>query len=206
VSGEGVGNALASAAWSYEAISVHENRVNVQAPTGEIETGMVLLPFESSWYENGRQQQQGAQIFTFSCSTVTRRGLLLHSPFRPGNFYSEAIGALGYLSYEELTLSDHGDVGQPDDLGRVELMPEYSDILSYGDYRVRLKEPLGAFQIFSPNKQLEVQVISSEEPADSAWPVSSFQLPPPPSRICPRGLRGATPGPRSTRWATRWYS
>ncbi len=178
VSGEGVGNALASASWKYEALTVHENSVNVQAPTGEIETGLLLLPFESDWFENNRvHHQHGAQMFTFSSTTITRRGLLLHSPFRPNNFHGEVGNVVGSLSRTELTLSDLGDVDQPTELGRVELMPEYSDILSYGAHRVRLKDPLGSSQLYQLHQPLEVQVISSAEDADLALPVASFQLP-----------------------------
>jgi hypothetical protein len=178
VSGEGVGNALASASWKYEALTVHENSVNVQAPTGEIETGLLLLPFESDWFENNRRHHQhGAQMFTFSSTTITRRGLVLHSPFRPRNFHSEVGNVVGNLSRTELTLSDLGDVDQPTELGRVELMPEYSDILSYGAYRVRLKDPRGLSLLYQLHQPLEAQVISSAEDANLALPVASFQLP-----------------------------
>jgi Beta propeller domain len=161
VLGEGVGNALASASWKYESLTVHENSVNVQAPTGELETGLLLLPFESSWYEDRIRRQHGAQLFTFSSSTITRRGIILHSPFMPRNFHSQVGNVVGNLSYEELTLSDHSDVDQPTALGRVEPMPEYSDIPSYGDHRVRLKDALGSSLWYMPNQLLEVQVISS---------------------------------------------
>ena len=84
---------------------------------------------------------------------------------------------MGSLSGEELTLSDLGDLDHPDEIGRVELTPEYADILSYGDHRVRLKTPVGGFLWYMPDRPLEVQVIASAEPADDATPVASFPVP-----------------------------
>jgi hypothetical protein len=178
VLGLGVGDELATASWNYRGLTIHEDSAAVQAPTGELETGMILIPFRSNWYENDvYHQQDGAQIFTFSSSTITRRGVILQGAFTYRNFPTAAGGTMGSLSFEELSLFDRSDLDHPADLGRVELMPEYTDILSYGDHRVRLKAPIGGFLWYLPRRPLEAQVISSAAPADDAAPVASFPLP-----------------------------
>ncbi|HWN70143.1 MAG TPA: hypothetical protein VNM90_21035, partial [Haliangium sp.] len=159
------------------AATVLENAASELAATGELETGLVLLPFNSHWSEGGKYQYlAGVQIFTFSSSTITRRGIMVDGDIRR-SFPASSGGIVANLANFELSLFDRSRLSGPAELGRLELAPIYLEILSYGDYRVRLKDLRAPYVSGKPQPPYEVQVISSDEPADSAEPVARFEVP-----------------------------
>lgn len=167
------------ASWDHRAFSVLEGAVAVQAADGTIETGLVLLPF-TGWNANSSTYQASVQVFTFSESTLTRRGVMNHgSPvnrsFRP------APGTAANLSQEELSLFDIGQPDTPVELSRLDLAPNYTDVIAFGAHAVRLKEPNDWYRWYWGNnlapRPAVVQVIGRNAHPDSAAPVASFEVP-----------------------------
>lgn len=130
-------NSWSEASWDDRAFSVLQNAVSVEAQGGIVETGMVLLPFQG-YDEDYKGYIAGVQIFTFSESTLTRRGLMLHGTSVRRSFLAND-DVTANLSEAELSLFDHTDPAAPKELGRVELAPNYADFLVYGDYGARFK-------------------------------------------------------------------
>lgn len=123
--------------WDDRAFSVLENAVEVEGPDGVTETGMVLLPF--SGYNNDTHEYFSAvQIFTFSDTSLTQRGLMQHGTRVRRSFKSDD-STTANLSEAELSLFDHTNPNEPAERGRVELAPNYSDVIAFGDYAVRVK-------------------------------------------------------------------
>lgn len=123
--------------WDDRAFSVIEDAVEVEGPEGVTETGLVLLPF-SGWDSETETSFAAVQIFTFSENTLTQRGLMHHgTPVRRSFRADERTTA--NLSEAEMSLFDTNNPDDPRELGRVELAPNYTGIVAFGDYGVRLK-------------------------------------------------------------------
>ncbi|WP_373044793.1 beta-propeller domain-containing protein [Vulgatibacter sp.] len=166
------------ASWDHRAFSVLENAVAVQAGN-VVETGLVLLPF-SGWNAQTQTHTAGVQIFTFSDSTLTRRGLMnhgspVHRSFRP------AAATAANLSQQELSLFDIADPDQPAELSRVDLAPNYTDVIAFGSHAVRLKAPDDWYRWYYGNntqpRPAVAQVIERTGHPDSAPTVASFEIP-----------------------------
>ncbi|MDD9945826.1 MAG: beta-propeller domain-containing protein [Myxococcales bacterium] len=129
--------------FDHRAFSVLENVVSVASPDGTEETGMVLLPF-SGYMAPGAdgpgRYVSGVQIFTFSDTTVTARAAMEHdSEVRRSFPASESVTA--NLSEQKLALFDHTDPDAPEQLGSLDLAPDYGRVLVFGDYLARLQRP-----------------------------------------------------------------
>lgn len=158
------------------AFSVLEGAVNVQAPGGETESGLVLVPFNSGDWSNV-PYAAGVQLFTFSQSTITRRGLLaLNSSMRRG-FSTSSDGAAG-LTDTEFGLADYTDVDNPTEQGHLFLAPNFVNVFRYGDYRVRVQNPEDTTYWSKPTAKSLVEVISRAGQAQSAPALASFEVPP----------------------------
>ncbi|WP_428262477.1 beta-propeller domain-containing protein [Haliangium sp.] len=177
VSGSSNGWNWSEANWDHRAFSVLDNAVEVTTDSGVTETGLVLLPF-SGWNEADGRYQSAVQIYTFSGTTLTRRGLMEHgSPVRR-SFLADDETTVN-LSEAELSLYDHTTPDAPVKLGGVALAPDYSQVLSFGDYRVRIagnNEYWYAPLAEAPGAKAEV--IPASEDADSATAVASFEIHP----------------------------
>lgn len=107
--------------WEDKAVSVLEDAVSVTTDDGTVETGLVLLPYQG-WNRDGRRYETAVQIFTFSETTLTRRGIMKHgSPVRR-SFLVEPDTA-GNLSEMSLSIYDTAQPDVPRKLGEVELAP-----------------------------------------------------------------------------------
>ncbi len=166
------------ASWDDRAFSVLEDAVAVAGPDGQVETGLVLLPF--SGYDNARETYVAAvQIFTFSDSSLTRRGVMEHGTWVRRSF-QPAQDLTANLSEATLSLFDNTDPDQPTELGRVDLAPNYTDFLVFGDYGARLKYDRdyyywwwGGSAEMPPN---ELQIVPLDEDPDTAEPVAVIEL------------------------------
>lgn len=128
------------AQWDDRAFTVLDDAVNVLAPTGEAETGLVMLPFQG-WSEQDSTYLSGVQLFTYSPTTLTRRGQLTNfAPVRRALLSEEETAAS--LSDVDLACFDVGDPDAPTELGRVDLAPNYVDFRVVGDHGARLTSPL----------------------------------------------------------------
>jgi hypothetical protein len=158
------------ASWDHRAFSVIEGAVSVPGPGGADETGLVLLPY-TGWDAAAQQSLSGVQIFTFSETTLTRRGAMPHgSPVRR-SFATDA-DVVANVSEDALALFDTADPGQPAPLGAAELAPDYSDVLRFGDYRARVvQRGYGA-------QPTAVEIVPATEDPDVAGAVARFELAP----------------------------
>lgn len=125
------------ASWDDRAFTVLEKGTSVLADDGTLETGLVLLPF-SGWDDDQEKYISAVQIFTFSDTTVTKRGIMDHGTRVRRSFVADrASDTTGNLSEEELSLFDTSNPDQPQELGRVELAPNFTDVMLFGNHAVR---------------------------------------------------------------------
>lgn len=163
-----------AASWDHRAFSVIEDAVAIQAPTGELETGLVLLPF-NGWNAADGHYTASVQIFTFSATTLTRRGKMEHgSPVHRS--FRAAPDTAAHLSQEALSLFDVGDPDAPAELGRVALAPSFTDVIPFGDHLVRLRAP-AAWSGWGANRPAEMQVLPPGADPDTGTPVARFDVP-----------------------------
>ena len=167
------------ASYDDRAFSVLEGAVAAQAADGTEETGLVLLPF-MGWDEGGRTHISGVQIFTFSDSTLTKRGFMDHgTPVRRSFQAGQDMPA--NLSEEELSLFDCADPDQPAELGRVDLAPDYQDFLVFGDHGVRLHDTRGYWSWWVGGDEAplpsKAEVVPAGGDPDAAEAVASVEVP-----------------------------
>lgn len=123
-----VGYATSHATRDTNASTVLEDAVSLLSPGGEAtETGLVLLPLQA--YDGANQRYvSGTQLFTFSATTLTRRGLLQHgTPVRRS--FPVAGGFTATLSDAGLSLFDAADPDQPMTRGHIDIADNYVDWL-----------------------------------------------------------------------------
>ena len=163
------------ATWDDRAFTVLEKGTSVMA--GDVlETGLVLLPF-SGW--DGDGYTSGVQIFTFSETSLTRRGLMVHgTPVRRS--FEADDGLTANLSEAELSLFGTSDAANPVAHGRVELAPNYTDVLVFGDYAARVNQKsdyyYGWYTAEEPPASI-VEIIPRSAHPDTAVAVSSVEVP-----------------------------
>ncbi len=164
--------------WDHRAFSVVEGAVSVQDADGVEETGLVLLPFsgytESATFTGYRS---AVQIFTFSKTTLTARGVMDHpSRVRRGFLADEHVAA--NLSETSLAFHDVQDPDAPVAISSVELAPNYTDVLIFGEHRVRVKAPR-SWDYWShrqSNAPKLLEVIAANEHPDIALPIATIEI------------------------------
>jgi hypothetical protein len=165
--------------WDHRAFSVLENAVEIAGPDGAVETGLVLLPF-SGWSDSWREYTAAVQIFTFSESSLTRRGLMVHgTPVRRSFAAGEDLTA--NLSEAELSLFDTANPAAPVELGRVDLAPNYTDVMVFGDYRARVQNSREHYYSWwggrSELPPARVELVPASAHPDHGAPVATFEIP-----------------------------
>ena len=177
VEGQNEGWNWSEASWDHRAFTVADHAVNVQAPTGEAETGLVLLPFTGYQWVNGHYEVRTAvQMFTFSDTTVTRRGIMEHSD--PVRRAFRIPGDKGVnISDHEVRVYDQSNVDAPVEQGRIDVAPGYSRVFAFGDYFVRIKEPDWYYWWASADSDTIAQVVPKGQNLDIAKPVAEIHAP-----------------------------
>jgi hypothetical protein len=174
-------SAWSEANWDHRAFSVLEGAVAVEAESDStvLETGLVLLPY-SGWSEDG--YQSGVQLFTFSETTLTARGLMPQDvPVRRSFLTDDDIAAS--LSDVNLSLHDISDPDAPALLGTVDIAPNYPEIDIYGNgttrYGLRHRESAG-WNWWGKNTPPAglAEVVSLESDPDIAPALATFEVPP----------------------------
>lgn len=165
------------ASWEHRAFSVIEDAVAAEGDGLGMETGLVLLPY-SGWDNDG--YTSGVQLFTFGPDSITTRGTMSHpSPVR--RTFMPADGTAANLSDVELSLYDVADPDSPAARGQLPLAPSYTHIFAYGDWLVRVENPLdyGWYDYGSgqPVPNTRAQVVAASADPDVAIPVHEFELP-----------------------------
>lgn len=170
------------AQWDDRAFSVLEKATSIPSPDGSVtETGLVLLPF-SGWNETEKRYISAVQIFTFSNNTLTLRGVMDHgSPVRRSFLADRTNNTTANLSEAELSLFDTKQPDAPEEKGRVELAPNYSNFTIFGDYGVRhhdRSDYYGWWGSRGQNQQTDsLQIVSLDGDVDRAKPVATIEVP-----------------------------
>ncbi len=178
VSGSAGGWNWSEASWDHRAFSVLENAVAIEAATGELETGLVLLPF-SGWNSAEQKHVDAVQIFTFSATTLTRRGVMENGSSVRRSFLADA-DTTANLSESDLSLFDHSDVDNPVEMGRLDLAPNYADIFAFGEYRARVRHDFNYYYydgVPENRPQAFVEIITNDEHPDQAAALASIAIP-----------------------------
>jgi len=166
------------ASWDHRAFSVLEDAVAVDSG-GVTETGLVLLPF-SGWNDDWNEYTAAVQIFTFSDQTLTRRGLMVHGTPTRRSFQANT-DLTANLSEAELSLFDTADPDAPRELGRVELAPNFTDVMVFGDHRVRIKNGREYYAWWWGDRAklppATVEIVPAAEHPDFGDAVASFEIP-----------------------------
>lgn len=188
-----------SASWDDKAFSVLEDVVSVEARGGVKETGLVLLPFnahnEDGWFN-------GVQIYSFSDTTLTRRGTMDHGSSVRRSFM--AAGATANLSEDSLSLFETSNPDEVSELGRLELAPNYTHVFAFDDHAVRIKDgsprtlwrPIFGTPAIAPR----VEVVALGEHPGSPRTAATFTVPAG-SRIFQVGTRLVTMHEEATKEA-----
>ncbi len=168
------------AEWDHRAFSVLEGAVDVQAADGTRETGLVLLPFSGWDYdsETGHGRHLAAvQIFTFSETTLTRRGVMEH-PTRVRRSFPASDEAVANLSETDIAFFDHRDPDDPLSLGSVELAPNYADYFVFGDYGARRKDEGNHYWYYRADDDAVtlIEIVDVAEDPDLAEPNAFFEV------------------------------
>ncbi len=166
------------ARWDHRAFSVLSDAVSVSAPDGTVETGLILLPF-TGWDHEADVYRAAVQIFTFSESTLTPRGVMDHGSYVRRSFL--AGGATANLSELSLSLFDTTDPDAPVEQGRLELAPNYDDLLRFGAYSVRVKNNQRYTWWWGGNVSTvpvaSAEIIPHDDHPDQAAPIASVEIP-----------------------------
>lgn len=169
-------NSWSEASWDDRAFSVLEDALSEEVANGE--TGLLLLPFQG-WNQQDTEYLAGVQIFTFSKNTLTRRGVMNHGSSVRRSFLADSQTTAN-LSEERIGFFDHTNPDSPQELGSVELAPNYTQILSFGDYLVRLRNN-SEYTYWRGNDasypDSTAEVIARDDHPDSAVPIAQIQVP-----------------------------
>ncbi|MGK5090753.1 beta-propeller domain-containing protein [Deltaproteobacteria bacterium TL4] len=178
----GLQQSWSEANWDDRAFSVLENATQITTDQGVPETGLILLPFSGWSKETGYQYTSGVQIFTFSATTLTRRGVMLHDSAVRRTFLADSqASTTANLSESKLSFFNTSNPDDPSALGAVELAPDYSQFFVIGDYGIRRKRATYdywlAYDSMMASSQDQLQVVSLTEDADLAIPQAVVSIP-----------------------------
>jgi len=151
--------------WSERFFTVLEGAVSVQSASGEVETGLLLVPYTGV---DGEREVgvAGSQVFTFSARSITARGMIPHAGVvRESLVWSGE--RLVQVSGRELRSAGKRDL---DDVvtGRgVDLAPSCGGIFAFGEYAARVMLPQRVpveyeRELQAAGKQVELVPLGSE--------------------------------------------
>lgn len=166
------------ATWDDRAFSVLEKATSVLSPAGDVETGLVLLPF-MGWNSTTNKYESGVQIYTFSESSITERGVMPQDSNVRRSFLADGPNkTAANLSEAELSLFDTTDPDAPDELSRLELAPNYSDLLVFGDHAVRRRSN-HMYYYWNPSATQtdSLQIVDLAGDVDRAEPLAVVEIP-----------------------------
>lgn len=167
--------------WDDRAFTVLEKGTSVLAEDGmTLETGLVLLPFQG-WDDATDTYISAVQIFTFSSTTLTSRGVMRHDdPVRRSFVADRTDNTVGNLSEQELKLHNATNPDMPVELGAVELAPDFADFIVHGQYGLRRKNRQGYYSWWGSTPQNptdEIQIVPLSGDVDSGLPVAQIDIP-----------------------------
>jgi hypothetical protein len=168
------------ASWDDRAFSVVENAVAIESPEGVLETGLVLLPF-SGWDSDAGTYQASVQIYTFSTTTLTRRGVMDHGTQVRRSFLADD-DVTANLSEAAVSFFDTHDPDAPEQASSLELAPNFTRLWVAGDHLLRLKDSTDWYwgwwgpRAKLPDSVVEVIPAGARDP-DAAEAVATIAVP-----------------------------
>lgn len=171
-------NSWSEANWDDRAFSVLENATRAMAADGKtLETGLVLLPF--SGYDSATGQGLGGvQIFTFSATTVTRRGTMKQEMGVRRSFMGDAAnGIAANLSESDLSLFDILNPDAPQEKGSVRLAPNYSQFIAFKQVGARYHSINQAWSANSTARRMDRVELVPLAGADGSTILSHVEVP-----------------------------
>lgn len=177
---EEVTTSWSNAIWDDKSFSVLEKSVSVMSDTGVLETGTVLLPFQG-WDNSAQIYKTGVQIFTFSDTTLTKRGVMLHDTPVTRTFVADRSKDLtGNLSNLELSFYNTADVDAPTETSRLALAANYTKVLKFGNHIARRIDRTGYWNWWGSNNTsalLDTIEIVAKADFDKTLSVTEISIP-----------------------------
>ncbi|WP_338845018.1 beta-propeller domain-containing protein [Massilia sp. W12] len=174
-------SAWSNANWDDKAFSVLENAANVLAADGVTrETGLALLPF-SGWNTAAQTYQHGVQIFSFSATTLSKRGVMLTNEQAERSFMPQSAQPLAAaLSHTGLALFDASNPNHPVARGSLSLARNISQFSVIGQTGVRYHARSRSWgSAANPGRdQLELVQAAQAGQVDSAAALSVIEVAP----------------------------
>jgi hypothetical protein len=171
-------NSWSEANWDDRGFTVLENASSAVAANGTRETGLILLPFTG--YDAATQQYVGGvQIFTFSSTTVTRRGTMKHDMGIRRSFVGDAAKGIAVnLSASDLSLFGIQNTDAPQAKGSVQLAPNYGQFLAFKNVGVRYRsiDTTSPFQSTAGRRLDKVELVALAN-ADGPASLASIDVP-----------------------------
>lgn len=171
-------NSWSEANWDDRGFTVLENAASAVAANGTRETGLILLPFTG--YDTATQEYVGGvQIFTFSSTTVTRRGTMKHDMGVRRSFIGDAANSIAAnLSASDLSLFSILNTDAPQAKGSVQLAPNYGQFLAFSNVGVRYRsiDSAWSYQSSAARRMDKVELVALAN-ADGNAPLASIDVP-----------------------------
>lgn len=164
--------------WDDRAFSVLENATRVTAADGKtVETGLVLLPFHG--YDSATEQGVGGvQIFTFSATTVTRRGTMKQTTGVRRSFMGDAANSIAAnLSESDLSLFSILNPDVPQEKGSVQLAPNYNQFIAFKQVGARYHSINQAWSASSTARRMDRVELVPLAAADGPGILSQVEVP-----------------------------
>lgn len=171
-------NSWSEATWDDRAFSVLENATRATAADGKtVETGLVLLPF--SGYDSATEQGVGGvQIFTFSATTVTRRGTMKQEMGVRRSFMGDAANSIAAnLSESDLSLFSILNPDAPQEKGSVQLAPNFSQFVAFKQVGARYRSITPAWSASSTARRTDQVELVPLADADGPTILSHVEVP-----------------------------
>jgi hypothetical protein len=168
-------NSWSEANWDDRGFTVLENATSATAANGTRETGLVLLPF--SGYDSTRQTSVGGvQIFTFSATTLTRRGVMTHDMGVRRSFLGDSSNGLAAnLSDSDLSLFNILNTDAPKATGSLLLAPNYSQFVVLGSVGARYHSISSSSTSDPTRRQDKVELVALTD-ADGSAPLGTISV------------------------------
>lgn len=172
-------NSWSEANWDDRAFTVLDKATNVLAADGKTrETGLVLLPF-TGWDASANTYRSGVQIFSFSASTLTRRGSMQQDTQVRRSFMGDSNDNIATnLSGNELSLFNISDLNSPVKKSNLTLAANYSQFIALPQVGVRYRaSDFGWWGSNSAAQRKDVIEVVALNDVDGNAPIASVTVP-----------------------------
>lgn len=165
--------------WDDRAFTVLENATSVVAADGKtLETGLVLLPF-TGWDNSSYAYRTGVQIFSFSATTLTRRGNMLQDTQVRRSFIGDSAASIAAnLGANEVSLFNIANPDAPVKKSSLPLASNYTQFVALPNVGVRYQaNDFGWWGMNSAAKRTDVIEVVALNDVDGNAPIASISVP-----------------------------